>query len=56
MDFGLIEHRGSLARMIGNAAPPILTIAVIGALIDQGLLGPAPSADAATLDYAASAE
>lgn len=38
MDFSDVDHRGHLATMIGNAAPPVLTIAVVRALIDQQLL------------------
>jgi DNA (cytosine-5)-methyltransferase 1 len=38
MDFGLVDHRQWLATMIGNAAPPVLTIAIVEALIEQGLL------------------
>jgi DNA (cytosine-5)-methyltransferase 1 len=38
MDFSLVERRTELATMIGNAAPPILTIALVQALIEQGLL------------------
>ncbi len=34
----LIEKRGALAQMIGNAAPPRLTIALVEALVTQGLL------------------
>jgi len=38
MDFSLVEHRAALATMIGNAAPPALTIAVVQGLIRQGLI------------------
>jgi DNA (cytosine-5)-methyltransferase 1 len=38
MDFSRVTRRSDLATMIGNAAPPILTISLVGALIDQGLL------------------
>lgn len=38
MDFSGVEQRGDLATMIGNAVPPVLTIAVVEALIGQGLL------------------
>jgi DNA (cytosine-5)-methyltransferase 1 len=38
MDFSTVTSRSDLATMIGNAAPPMLTIAVVGALIDQGLI------------------
>jgi DNA (cytosine-5)-methyltransferase 1 len=38
MDFSAVTNRSDLATMIGNAAPPILTISVVGALIDQGLI------------------
>jgi DNA (cytosine-5)-methyltransferase 1 len=38
VDFSLIDQRTQLATMIGNAAPPILTIALVEALIEQGLL------------------
>lgn len=39
MDFSGVEHRNALATMIGNAAPPIPTIALVEALFEQGLLG-----------------
>jgi DNA (cytosine-5)-methyltransferase 1 len=38
MDFSSVTRRSDLATMIGNAAPPILTISVVEALIDQGLI------------------
>jgi DNA (cytosine-5)-methyltransferase 1 len=38
MDFAGVTSRSDLATMIGNAAPPILMISVVGALIDQGLI------------------
>ncbi len=38
MDFSLTEQRTDLATMIGNAVPPIMTIAIVQALIEQGLL------------------
>ena len=38
VDFSLVETRSELATMIGNAVPPILVIALVGALIEQGLL------------------
>lgn len=38
MDFGFIERRTDLATMIGNAAPPVLTMAIVEALIEQGLI------------------
>jgi len=38
VDFGLVDTRSELATMIGNAVPPILTITLVSALIDQGLL------------------
>ncbi len=38
MDFSSVTRRSDIATMIGNAAPPILTIAVVEALIDQGLV------------------
>lgn len=38
MDFGGVELRGDLATMIGNAVPPVLTISIVTALIEQGLL------------------
>jgi DNA (cytosine-5)-methyltransferase 1 len=38
MDFSNVTRRSDLATMIGNAAPPILTISVVEALIDQGLV------------------
>jgi DNA (cytosine-5)-methyltransferase 1 len=38
MDVSGVIRRSDLATMIGNAAPPILTISVVEALIDQGLV------------------
>jgi DNA (cytosine-5)-methyltransferase 1 len=38
MDFSSVDTRAGLATMIGNAAPPILGIAVVRALIEQDLL------------------
>ena len=38
VDFSTVEQRGDLATMIGNAVPPILTMVLANALIDQGLL------------------
>lgn len=38
MDFSLVEQRTDLATMIGNAVPPIMTMAIVQALIEQGLL------------------
>jgi DNA (cytosine-5)-methyltransferase 1 len=38
VDFSGVRFRTHLATMIGNAAPPILTISVVEALIDQGLI------------------
>lgn len=38
IDFSGVESRGDLARMIGNAVPPVLTIAIAEQLIGQGLL------------------
>ncbi len=38
MDFSSVARRNDLATMIGNAAPPILTIAIMQALCDQGLV------------------
>jgi DNA (cytosine-5)-methyltransferase 1 len=38
MDFSSVRKRGHLATMIGNAAPPILTIAIAQSLIEQQLL------------------
>lgn len=38
MDFSPIEQRTDLATMIGNAVPPIMTMAIVQALIEQGLL------------------
>lgn len=38
VDFSLVEYRSELATMIGNAAPPIMTIALAQALIEQNLL------------------
>jgi DNA (cytosine-5)-methyltransferase 1 len=37
MDFSGVSRK-SLSIMVGNAAPPILTISVVEALIDQGLI------------------
>lgn len=36
--FDLVSRRTALATMIGNVAPPALTIAIVTALIEQGLL------------------
>ncbi len=38
MDFSSVDTRVGLATMIGNAAPPVLGIAVVQALVDQELL------------------
>ena len=38
VDFSLVESRSNLATMIGNAAPPIMTMALVQALINQDLL------------------
>ena len=38
VDFSLVESRTALATMIGNTAPPIMTIALVEALVDQDLL------------------
>jgi DNA (cytosine-5)-methyltransferase 1 len=38
MDFSSVTRRSDLATMIGNAAPPILTISIVQALCEQGLL------------------
>lgn len=38
VDFSLVESRSDLATMIGNAAPPIMTMALVQALIDQELV------------------
>jgi DNA (cytosine-5)-methyltransferase 1 len=38
MDFSGVELRGDLATMIANAVPPVLTISIVEALIEQGLL------------------
>jgi DNA (cytosine-5)-methyltransferase 1 len=38
MDFSSVVRRADLATMIGNAAPPILTIAIVQALSEQGLI------------------
>jgi DNA (cytosine-5)-methyltransferase 1 len=38
MDFSLIEQRTDLATLIGNAVPPILTMAIVQGLIEQDLL------------------
>jgi DNA (cytosine-5)-methyltransferase 1 len=38
MDFSSVARRSDLATMIGNAAPPILTIAIVQALIEQRLV------------------
>jgi DNA (cytosine-5)-methyltransferase 1 len=38
MDFSSVRHRTALATMIGNAAPPVLTVELVQALISQDLL------------------
>jgi DNA (cytosine-5)-methyltransferase 1 len=38
VDFSSVTRRSDLATMIGNAAPPILTIAIAQALCEQGLI------------------
>jgi DNA (cytosine-5)-methyltransferase 1 len=38
VDFSLVENRTQLATMIGNVAPPVMTITLVEALIEQGLL------------------
>jgi DNA (cytosine-5)-methyltransferase 1 len=38
MDFSSVVRRSDLATMIGNAAPPILTISIMQALIEQRLV------------------
>jgi len=38
MDFSHVEQRTELATMIGNAVPPIMTMVIVQALIEQGLL------------------
>lgn len=38
MDFRTIDHRTALATMIGNAAPPILSMAIVEQLIESKLL------------------
>ncbi len=38
MDFSHVEQRTELATMIGNAVPPIMTMAIVQALIEQDLL------------------
>ena len=38
MRFDAVTKRGALATMIGNAAPPALTIALVRALVEQKLL------------------
>jgi DNA (cytosine-5)-methyltransferase 1 len=38
MDFTSVTRRSDLATMIGNAAPPILTISLVEALCEQGLV------------------
>ena len=38
VDFSSVKWRTDLATMIGNAAPPILTIAIVQALCEQGLI------------------
>jgi DNA (cytosine-5)-methyltransferase 1 len=38
MDVSGVARRSDLATMIGNAAPPVLTISVVEALIDQSLI------------------
>jgi DNA (cytosine-5)-methyltransferase 1 len=37
IDFSTVTRRSDLATMIGNAAPPVLTIALVQALCEQGL-------------------
>ena len=44
MDFSPVEQRTDLATMIGNAVPPIMTMAIVRALIEQGLLS-SPATD-----------
>jgi DNA (cytosine-5)-methyltransferase 1 len=44
MDFSPVEQRTDLATMIGNAVPPIMTMAIVQALIEQGLLS-SPATD-----------
>jgi DNA (cytosine-5)-methyltransferase 1 len=38
MDFSDVTWRTDLATMLGNAAPPILTISIVQALCEQGLI------------------
>lgn len=38
LDVSAIDRRGALARMIGNAAPPSLTISIVSALCEQNLI------------------
>jgi DNA (cytosine-5)-methyltransferase 1 len=38
VDFSLVDQRAQLATMIGNAAPPILSMVLVEALVEQGLL------------------
>ncbi len=38
LDFSSVNRRTDLATMIGNAAPPILTVAIVEALCEQGLI------------------
>jgi DNA (cytosine-5)-methyltransferase 1 len=38
MEFSLAEHRSELATMIGNAAPPALTMSLVEGLLKQELL------------------
>ncbi|MGH2918156.1 MAG: DNA cytosine methyltransferase [Solirubrobacteraceae bacterium] len=38
MEFSIAEHRSALATMIGNAAPPVLTMSLVEALLEQELL------------------
>jgi DNA (cytosine-5)-methyltransferase 1 len=38
MDFSHVEQRTELATMIGNAVPPVMTMALVQALIEQDLL------------------
>jgi len=38
IDFSDVQHRGALATMIGNAAPPSLTISLVQALCEQAAI------------------
>lgn len=38
LDVSAVRRRGALAKMVGNAAPPSLTISLVNALCEQGLI------------------